>query len=342
MVVVKMSVKELFLSYWKSPVLSSEEETIEVLKKEKKQKLGQIESRLESLEILIANDKLADANILLKYVVYDLVNFYQNLNGKKEIPKDSDLSSFQLPETKSKAFQFLKNFNHQVEVSETKINEIFDGCLFTYHYLINESKSLFRSKMETNLDRFKQIRKIRIIVVSSILLLSLISVLYYQYKFPVLKDQSIKMYTFLDKEHPQTSESLMVSLPVSKTGVGVWNEYVFTLPETMSQFGGLRIDPLEQRGIRFVLDDLQILDANGKVLYSKKITVSQSLLPEDYQDFLEISDIKTAGKQLPGELVEMISTGRDPKILLVFPKLENAKTIKVKMKYIEAHKVKKK
>ncbi|MCW7462095.1 hypothetical protein [Leptospira limi] len=337
-----MSVKELFLSYWRSPVLSPEEVKIEVLKKEKKQKLVEIESRLESLEILISNDKLADANILFNYVVYDLVNYYQSLNGKKEIPKDSDLSSFQLPETKSKAFQFLKNFNQHVEVTETKLNEIFEGCLITYNFLIDESKSFFRSKMETKLDRFKQIRKIRIISITSILLLSLISVLYYQYKFPVLKDQSIKMYTFVDKEHPQTSESLMVSLPVTKSGVGVWNEYVFTLPEPMSKFGGLRIDPLEQRGIRFVLDDLQILDTNGKVLYSKKITVSQSLLPEDYQDFLEISDIKTAGRQLPGELVEMISTGRDPKILLVFPTLENAKTIKVKMKYIEAHKVKKK
>lgn len=110
----------------------------------------------------------------------------------------------------------------------------------------------------------------------------------------------------------------------------------------MSTFGGLRIDPLEQRGIRFVLDQISIFDTKGKEIYTKKIMVSPSLLPEDYQDFLKIIDIKTAGKQTPGELVEMITTGSNPQIHLVFPTLKDAKTIKLKMKFIEAHKVKKK
>ncbi|MGV3667861.1 MAG: hypothetical protein ACO1NV_17170 [Leptospira bouyouniensis] len=339
---MKISLKEIILSNWKSPVLSEEENQFESLKKVKKQKLSQIESRLESLEILISNDKLEDANILMQYLVYDLVNFYQNLTGNREIPKDGDLSLFQIPESKSKAFEFLKNYQYTNMLEESKLNDAFDGCLLTYDFLIKESEKIFRSKFFTSLDQFKTIRKIRIVLLSSIFILALTSVMYYQYKYPVMKDQSIKLYPFLDKDHPQTSESVMVSLPVSKTGVGVWNEYTFTLPDSMAKFGGLRIDPLEQRGIRFALDDIQILDKNGKVLYSKKITVSQNLLPEDYQDFLKIDDIKTASKQIPGELVEMISIGRDPKILLVFPTLETAKTIKLKMKYIEAHKVKKK
>lgn len=337
-----MTFKEILLSKWKSPNLSPEETQFEAEKKEKKQKLNQMESRLETLEILISNDKLEDANILMKYLVYDLVNYYQSLKGNKQIPWDGDLSTFVIPESKTKAFQFLSTYTKEEITDESKFNDLFEFCLSTYDFLVKESQTEFKSKWFTSLDHFKSIRKIRIIFITSVLSLTLFGIFYYQYKFPVMKDQSIKLYSFTDKDHPQTSESAMVSLPVSKQKIGEWNEYEFTLPETMAKFGGIRIDPLEQRGIHFVLDEFQILDGKGKTLYSKKIVVSQNLLPEDYQDFLKITDIKTAGKQQPGELVEMVTTGRDPQILLVFPQVEGAKTIKLKMKYIEAHKLKKK
>ncbi|MCW7472933.1 hypothetical protein [Leptospira levettii] len=337
-----MSVKEILNSNWKSPELNAEETQFEVRKKDLKQKLEQIESRLESVDILVSNDKPEDANILINLLVYDLVNCYQMLHDGKQFLYDGDLSSFTTPETKTKAFGFLKSFSKQEKKDEAKLNEVLDGCIITFDFLTKESKKLFRTKWFTRLDQFNHIRKIRIILTTSILSLLIFGIFYYQYKFPTFKDQTIKMYTFVDKDHPQTSDLTMVSLPVSKSGLGEWNEYVFTLPEPMSKFGGLRMDPLEQRGIRFVLDDLQILDAKGKVLYSKKITVSESLIPQDVLDYLKISDIKTAGKQQPGELLEMITTGRDPQIHLVFPTVEGAKMIKVKMKYIEAHKVKKK
>ncbi|TGM06104.1 hypothetical protein EHQ79_01955 [Leptospira jelokensis] len=342
MVVVNMSFKEILFSTWKSPKVSAEESQFEEIKKEKKQKLNQMESRLESLEILISNDKLEDANILMKYLIYDLVNFYQSLSGNKTIPFEGDLSLFSIPESKTKAFQFLSQVSKEGTTDESKLNDLFESCLITYDFLLGESKKQFRTKWFTTLDQFKAIRKIRIILITSILSFSVFGVLYYQYKFPVMKDQNIKLYSFADREHPQTSESQMVSMPVSKQKIGEWNEYVFALPDSMAKFGGLRIDPLEQRGIHFVLDEFQVLDGKGKPLYSKKIVVSQNLLPEDYQDFLKISDIKTAGKQQPGELVEMVTTGRDPQILLVFPPVDGAKTIKIKMKYIEAHKLKKK
>ncbi|TGK46080.1 hypothetical protein EHQ16_00230 [Leptospira kanakyensis] len=344
MVFVNLSIRDLFFSDWKTPVLSTSELELEKTKESQKKGLSLLESRLESIELLMASDKWEDAKLLFRYITYDLVNFERVRSNQKEIPFGENLSHFSIPESekKFKPFRFLESFGKLAELSGKELDEYFSSALDTYEFLLEDSKKDFKTRYATPLDRFQRIKQIRIIFLSVIFSLSLFGFLYYQYKYPVLKDQSIKIFTFVNKDKPETSEARMVSLPVLKKDMGNWVEFQFELTEAMSNFGGLRIDPLEQRGIHFVLDQIRIFDSKGKEIYFKKIVVSPNLLPEDYQDFLKIIDIKTAGKQTPGEIVEMITTGSDPQIQLVFPTLNDAKKIQFKMKYIEAHKVKKK
>ncbi|WP_341864924.1 hypothetical protein [Leptospira brenneri] len=341
---MKLRIRDLLFSTWKNPVLSPSELDLEKQKDSQKKTLSSIESRLESIELLLSSDKWDDTKLLFRYLTYDLVNFQLQRTNQKEIPFGASLSNFSIPESdkKFKPFRFLEFFEKLAELSSKELDEYFSSALDTYEYLLDETKKDFSVRYVTALDSFQLVRKIRIILFTSIIVLSFLGFFYYQYKYPVFKDQSIRLYTFVSKEKPGTSEERMVVLPVLKKDIGDWVEFQFALTESMSNFGGLRIDPLEQRGIRFVLDQISILDSKGKEIYSKKIVVSPNLLPEDYQDFLKIIDIKTAGKQSPGEIVEMITTGSDPQIQLVFPTLNDAKTIKFKMKYIEAHKVKKK
>ncbi|PJZ85514.1 hypothetical protein [Leptospira harrisiae] len=344
MVFVKLSIRDLLFSPWKAPVLEHEELKFEEEKKSQKIKLTQIESRLESVELLLSNEKLEDAKLLFRVLAFDLVSFQLRRTNQKEIPLDGNLNGFVIPESdrKLKPFGFIKSLDQVPNFSDKEMDEILSSAVDTFEYLLYESKKEFKTRYLTNLDQFRFIKQIRFLLLSAFFSFSILGFIYYQFKFPQMKDQSIKLYSFISKEKPETSESLMVSQPVLKKDIGSWVAYEWTLPESMSAFGGLRIDPLEQRGIRFTLDQITILDSKGKELYQKKFVVSSSMLPEDYQDYLQILDIKTAGKQTPGELVEMVTTGKDPQIHLVFPILTDAKTIKLKMKYIEAHKVKKK
>ncbi|WP_322113488.1 hypothetical protein [Leptospira soteropolitanensis] len=341
---MKLSIQNLLFSFWKAPVLTPEELELEEQKEAQKRSLSSIESRLESLEILLSNDKLDDTKLLFRYLAYDLVNYHLRMTSQKEIPFEGNLEGFLIPETKQKLkpFQFLESFGKLSEGSGKELENVLSSAIDTFEFLSTESKKEFNTRYLTSLDQFRLLRRVRIGLVSVILASILFSISYYHYKYPVLKDQSIKVYSFISREKPDTRESLMVTKPVLKKDSGSWVEYEWELPNSMSEFGGLRIDPLEQRGIRFALDQISILDAKGNEVYKKKIVVSPNLLPEDYQDFLKIIDIKTAGKQTPGELVEMITTGSDPQIHFVFPKVKDAKTIKLKMKFIEAHKVKKK
>lgn len=344
MVFVKLRMRDLLFSPWKAPVLEPRELEFEKQKESQKRILIQMESRLESIELLLSNEKLEDAKLLFRSLTFDLVNFQLQRTNQKEILSEKDLKGFLIPESdrKLKPFLFLNSIELLSQMDAKEMDQILSEAIDTYEFLLYESKIEFKTRFSTLLDQFRIIRQIRIFFLSSVVVLSTFGFIYYQYKYPAMRDQSIKLYSFISKEKPETSESMMVSKPVSKKDIGNWVEYEWELPESMSTMGGLRIDPLEQRGIRFVLDQISILDSKGKEIYSKKIIVSASLLPEDYQDFLQILDIKTAGKQSPGELVEMITTGSDPQIHLAFPMLTNAKTIKLKMKYIEAHKVKKK
>ncbi|WP_341867083.1 hypothetical protein [Leptospira perdikensis] len=341
---MKLRIRDLFFSPWKPPLLTNPELEFEKQKEIQKKGLSQLESRLESIELLLTSDKWEDAKLLFHQLTYDLVNFQLQRTGQKEIPFGANLSSFSIPESdrKSKPFRFLEFSDKLSELKNTELDKILTFAIDTYEFLLEESNKEFKSRLMTTLDSFRLIKRIRILLVSLVFTFSFVSFFYYQYKYPVMKDQSIKLYTFVSKENQQTSESRVVSLPVLKKDIGNWVEYEFPLDESMSSFGGLRIDPLEQRGIRFVLDQISIWDSKGKEIYSKRIIVSPNLLPEDYQDFLKIVDVKTASKQMPGEIVEMITTGSDPQIQLVFATLNDAKIIKLKMKYIEAHKVKKK
>ncbi|TGK84237.1 hypothetical protein EHQ31_06010 [Leptospira montravelensis] len=344
MVFVKFSIQNLLFSFWKPPVLTSDELTLEKQKEALKKSLSSIESRLEALEILISNDKLEETKLLFRYLAYDLINCQLQRTNQKEIPFEGNLQGFVVPETnkKLKPFSFLESLGKVSDWNEKEMENGLSTAIDTFEYLSSESKKEFKTQYLTQLDQFLFLRKVRIGLVSAILVSILFGFSYFQYKYPVFKDQSIKLYTFTSRENPNTSESLMVTKPVLKKDIGNWVMYEWELPKSMAEFGGLRIDPLEQRGIRFSLDQISILDSKGKEVYNKKIIVSSSFLPEDYQDYLKITDIKTASKQIPGELVEMITTGSDPQIHFVFPTVKDAKTIKLKMKFIEAHKVKKK
>lgn len=344
LVFVKLSIRDLLFSSWRIPQLSYEELEKEKEKSIQRESLSQLESRLESLELLISNDKLDDAKLLFRHLACDLVNFQLRKTNQKEISFAGNLSDFVIPNSlrNFKPFLFLESMEKLSELNWKELDKLLSAAIDTFEFLSYESKKEFISRYATSLDKFRNIKLIRILLTSVIVFFSISGYTYYTYKHPVMKDQFIKLYTFVSKDKPETSESLVVSQPVLRKDIGQWVEYEFSLPESMSVFGGLRIDPLEQRGIQFVLEQISIFDSKGKEIYSKKILVSPSLLPEDYKDFLKISDIKTAGKQIPGELVEMITTGSDPQIQIVFPALKDAKTVKLKMKYIEAHKVKRK
>lgn len=142
MVFVKLSIRDLLFSPWKAPILGPQEQSFEKQKESQKEVLAKLESRLESVEFLLTNEKLEDAKLLFQVLAFDLVNFQLQRTNQKEIPIGGNLSSFVLPETdrKLKPFGFIKSLDQVNRFNEKEMDEVLSSAVDTYEYLLYESK----------------------------------------------------------------------------------------------------------------------------------------------------------------------------------------------------------
>lgn len=341
-----MNIKSLFVSYWKKPTLSADDTKKEESKKSTKAQLELCESRLESLEILTTNDKIEDAKLILPTFLLDLVNLSRLIEGKDKLSTLPNLTEFvsglNLTEKQTKEFSVFVEIGDILGGDEKKSEESLEKFYSILSYFERQFSKTKKEVLFTEYDAYKRAFVVRLTALASVIAIALTSFFTYSYKFPKLKNQSLKIYFLESKTEQRLTEERSVSaeLPVDKKGE--WVEISLAVPDAVESFGALRIEPLRQRGIRFSMTEFQVLDAKGKVLLERKFDIGENLLPNRYEDFLSFQDVKTVANIKPGELLEMDSTGSRPQFTLLNQTILSPKTIKFKIRFLETHLAKKK
>lgn len=341
-----MKLKSLLLGYWTKPNLNSDE----IVKEKKKENLSLLfdrcESRLESLEILTSNDKIEDAKLILKALVFDLVNLHQTIFDKPEYKETPDLESFvktiEIPKKREKDFLVFSELSSVSEWTGETFEKNLEKIYTVFSYFQNIYSQRKKEILFTEYDAFKRAYFLKATTVISVLVLLVGSYLSYSYKYPVLKAQNFKIYFLESKENQNRSEenSVQIQLPIESKGE--WVNFEWELPAQMTEFGALRFEPLTQRGIRFSITDFQVLDTKGKVLLERKFDLGPDYLPKGYSDFISFEDVKTVSNLKPGDILEMDSTGSRPQFTLSNHKVLLPKKVKLRARFLETYIAKKK
>lgn len=138
-------------------------------------------------------------------------------------------------------------------------------------------------------------------------------------------------------KNPNPVDEAFETAPIDLTKKGEWVVYKF--PTSANQeLNGIRIDPIQQKKMRYSIESLRILNAKGTVLFERDFLLDETLLPKDRDKFGPISDMKTGGKAKAGSPIEMESTGNDPYFIVYFPNVKGASSVELKMRHLEAHK----
>lgn len=336
-----MQIKEYFTVQFKKPILADDEKTREEKKKTLEAKLEKAYSRLESIEILNSNSKSDDMFILSSYLVVDLYNLSADYHGVETVETaegladkvdnlpDDALRTLYKDQGKLLSVHTLgKPTEEDAEVLEEQAGKLLMG-------LEKHFKKLRKTELHTPLDDFKKRWKIQAGVVIGFLVLTVGGVIQNQLKYPVMKDDTAQLY-FMSKETPNPTDANSVKIPVEASQAPQWQEYNFSLPEA-KELVGVRVDPINQRKVRFNISHVKYLDSTGKVLFERDFQLGDNLIPKDIEQIGMLNDIK-AGKAAPGAFAEMVSIGSDPFFHLELPPTKNVASVQVRMRMIEEYK----
>ncbi|MCC5816345.1 MAG: hypothetical protein JJT78_16460 [Leptospira sp.] len=337
-----MQIKEYFTIQFKKPVLGDDEKTREEKKKTLNEKLEKAYSRLESIEILNSNSKTDDMFILTTHLIQDLYNLsaeYYGLelvntaSGLKDkidnLPDDGLRNLYKDQERLITVSSIEKPTEEEAEVLEEQASKLLLG-------LEKFFKKTKKTELHTTMDDFKKRLAVQGTILISILTLSIGSVIYNKVKYPIFEDDQAQIY-FMTPEFPNPTDANSVKQPVLASQKGEWLDYRFPIPADNSELIGIRIDPVNQRKVRFGLQYVQYLDVNGKVIFERDFKLTENLIPSNVDQIGIMNDLK-AGVAKPGGFAEMESVGSDPFFYLNLPKTKNVAFVQLRMRFLEGYK----
>jgi hypothetical protein len=331
-----MLVKDFFKFVWKKPSLSPGDALKEENKAIFSTKMESIYSRLESAEILNSNGKTADAMMILEALFHDTFNMvadYKKFHHAKSV-NEIKTRIDSLPENLAIIF---RDKNEILNISKLEITEEnSEKCEEQISEIISKLEKFFRltkrTEWHTPMDDVKTIWKVQISSIIGLIVLILGTVGYQKIRYPNLVDGVVNVY-FMNDTLTTATEGNSKSAPFSEKNRGEWIDYTFSLDQPIN-LTSIRLDPINQRRIKFSISEMSILDIKGRILYSRDFVLNENFLIKDYASIGQLNELK-AGKAKPGGFVEMVSTGSNPYFEIKTPKINNVSKIIVKMRIIE-------
>jgi len=334
-----MKVKDLFTIQFKKPDLVGDEEDKEKRKQDLDSGFEKAYSRLESIEILNSNSKKEDVSILLNAFLVDIYNVVARyldsslLRSSSEVPEA--VTKLSNPELQS-IFQDrnrLLMIHEITKPTEEEMEYLEEEASKLLMNLEKYFKKIRKTQLYTSLDDYRKRWMIQGSVLVSVLILSIGSVVYNKIRYPAMHNGKAQVF-FLTKESPNPIEEFSYSLPVSVADKGIWKDYRFEILGDPKDLIGVRIDPIDQKKIRFGISHVRYLDSNGKVLAERDFQLTESLLPKNIEQIGILNDLKP-GRAIAGAYAEMVSTGNDPFFFLNLPVSRKVRYVEVRMRFTE-------
>ncbi|TGN11637.1 hypothetical protein [Leptospira ilyithenensis] len=327
---------------FKKPNLSPDEIEKENKKNRLEESFEKIYSRLESIEILNSNEKFEDSSILSGSLALDTINLSLDFFGKPKAKTGADWKSeiSKLGNDKLtsiyESYPNVLNLSASVSLKEEDLEKLETELSNLISELNSHFKQIKKSDLYTTLTQYKNRILVQTVAVVLILMATVGSYTYQKITRPDMKQTDIQVY-FLSEKNPSPVDEALATAPIDLTKKGEWVVYKF--PTSANQeLNGIRIDPIQQKKMRYSVDTLRVLNSKGSVLFERDFRLDETLLPKDKDKFGQISDMKTGGKAKAGSPIEMESTGNDPYFIVYFSKVKDASSVELKMRHLEAHK----
>ncbi|WCL50553.1 hypothetical protein [Leptospira sp. GIMC2001] len=327
-----MKLIEYFKIKIKKPILSQEEMVKENQKKKYYTQLEQASSRLESIEILVANNKNNDSFILGTHLAVDIFNLFANYYKMKNL--------FTIEEVKASIGSF----------SDSKVKDLFEKCEFITNYkpnidptdeyceametsvsgLLHGTEKFFkhinRTDLFTPMDEFNRRWKTQSSIAVFIAVFIFGSLVIDAISKPTIHKDVAQFY-YTTEPNTNFTEEQSVRTPLEMIDKGQWKEIAFDIPEGTKPFQLIRFDPLTQVKAKFTLAEVKYLSANGKIIFQRDFSLTENLFPANTSQLGDFHDFKP-GKNKVGGFMEMVTTGTDPYITFDLPsKIAVAKVI---------------
>ncbi|MCZ8151262.1 MAG: hypothetical protein O9292_02530 [Rhodobacteraceae bacterium] len=338
-----MAIADLLKITLKKPVLSSEEETKEAKKKTLEKLLEGAFSRLESIEILNANGKSKDTEIISKQLALDLVNLSLAFSGKPNTEMGKDWMQVIATVGDQKLTTIFEKYPMVLALStssESFTEEKLEDLETKLAELLNDIEKYFsilkKVELKTALSDQMFRWKLQGAFLTFLVFVAVGTIIYRKIKYPDLAVKEVKIY-FMTKEEPGPKEENSVRTYIDLAKKGEWVEYSFPISKPV-EITEIRLDPTEQARVRLTLESLKFLDSKDKLVYTHDFVWADDLLPKDKFSYGAISDIKMSGKAVSGNLIEMETTGSDPFLHVKMPQIKGVSKLVLKLRHIEAYK----
>jgi hypothetical protein len=327
-----MSIKDYFKLDFKKPDMDSETTAILKRKEGLENKLENLYSRLETVEICNSNSKFFDSEIISNSLFKDIIEFattYENKNANQLVNDFTNLTS----ETEiNSAFSETYNLLSLKSIDEdhiTKIEESLSNLIYKLEkYIFSKNKKTF----ENNYSSFKKRIQIQSIIASIVFIfLSYQAYLFYKKNKPVNPDIA-KLYYLAEKaETPSAANMIQADITPGET----WQEAKFILPKP-SEVLNVKFEPIKQDYIRIQFKEVRYLDEKGLVKNTKSLKLNSiGMVDNKPEDEICCLEGFKPGKLLPEKYIEFETLVPNTSFYIKQPKMKDIKEIVLVYRYIK-------
>jgi hypothetical protein len=325
-----MKIKDYLKLSFKKPEKTPEVEAKIARRVTLQNKLEQIYSRLETIEICNSNSKYSDSNILAKYIFKDILDILSFFEKKANPPKD--FVNF-TPDTQINTslleLQNLVLTDSVEEETNTKIEETTSELVYSIEKYIFKKNA---SEFENEYDNYTKRIRFQSIAVSILAIFILFSS-YREYKKwkPIQADTAKLYYMNQDIISPQSAHMVVSDVKPSEE----WTEVSFVLPNSVD-VNNVKIEPIHQEYSRFQIKEIHYLNDKKEILRNKSLKLSKAGLV-DNKEFDEIccAEGLKPGKLLPEKYLEFESINSNPSFYIKQELTKNVKEVKMIFRYIK-------
>lgn len=333
-----MNIFFLIQQKWNKPELTENELALESKKQKLEQKMEELRSRIQSIELLASNSKYTDVNILGSHLQQNYLEVLQEFevidiqNGQSEDAADLKSSQFKIKscfpiDAQSDGKEILstqKQLDQSIRLAKQAMIEL------------NNLWSRKKSWMQTKLDVVKSRFKTFTIIVTIVILLILFGYVFKKVNYPELHADKVEMHYKIRSNNGDKLIPLQaVDLDLNQKGQ--WVDYKFHLPYALQfDLTDLIFTPLNQSKMRIALATLQYKGINGQTLFSRDFITGPNFLIHDAEHMPNLRSLVRDKKQ-PGSFIELLTTCNDPIVHFKPPAISGVKLIVLRMRVTEKY-----
>ncbi len=327
-----MSIKDYLKLDFKKPEIDSNTSFILKRKEVLENKLENLYSRLETVEICNANSKFFDSEILANSLFKDIIDFAASFENKIAEQFPSDFTNFTAESEINTLFSDTNSLLLLKSIEEDHISKLeasLSKLIYKLEkYIFKKNKIVFQNSY----DNYKNKIKVQLILFPlAILFLGYQGFLFYK-KVQTIRPDIANLYYMSEKtEVPSPANKLEANVTPGET----WQEAKFILQKP-SIVTNVKFEPLKQNYARIQFKEVQYRNEKGEIKYTKTLKLNSiGMVDNKVDDEICCVEGFKPGKLAPDKYIEFETVGADSSFYIKLGKMTDIKEIILVYRYIK-------